>query len=349
VVLAACTSPVESAEPKPTATTQTEIAPATTGAPLAKAAPPTITLAFAGDVHFEGALGGRLAADPHTALAAIRPVLAAADFSMVNLETAVTSRGTPAPKDFVFRAPPSAFSALAAAGVDAASMANNHGMDFGRVGLEDSLAAAEKAGFPVLGIGRDEDAAYAPRVFEVAGASVAVVAATQVLDSSLATAWTAGPGKPGLASAKRVDRLVGSVREAARRAGTVVVFLHWGQERNTCPIGVQTGLARRLAEAGADVVVGSHAHVLLGGGMLGPAYVHYGLGNFAFYARGGAGAQTGVLQLKVKAGRVVGSRWRPAVIEGGAPQPLQGDAAALALLNAERRRGCTGLEPGPGW
>ena len=118
---------------------------------------PAITLAFAGDVHFEGSSRAALSGG----LADITPLLSRADLAMVNLETAVTGRGTPAPKSFTFRAPPSAFVALKNAGVDVVTMANNHGMDYGADGLADSLAASRQAGVPVVGAGVDEAAAYA--------------------------------------------------------------------------------------------------------------------------------------------------------------------------------------------
>src|SRR4029453_1863343 len=88
-----------------------------------------VTLAFGGDVHFEGAIAARLAANPATTFGPIAGVLPRADLAVVNLETAITQRGTPAPKDFTFRAPPPALTALKEAGVDVATMANNHGLD----------------------------------------------------------------------------------------------------------------------------------------------------------------------------------------------------------------------------
>jgi poly-gamma-glutamate synthesis protein (capsule biosynthesis protein) len=302
-----------------------------------------VTLAFGGDVHFEGAISERLARDPATALGPIATVLRQADLAMVNLETAVTTGGTPAGKEFNFRAPPAAFSALQAAGVDVATMANNHGEDYGVAGLRDSLAAAEAAHFPVVGIGRDATQAFGAHQATVKGQRVALIGATQVLDSSLAAAWSAGPGKPGLASAYQESRLLAAVRAARRAADTVVVFLHWGREGGTCPIPRQRALAPRLVAAGADVVVGSHAHVLLGAGFLDGAYVSYGLGNFVFYARGGLGAQTGVLTLTVRGRAVTGVRWTPAVISGGVPIPLDGAHAVRAEAAWRALRGCTGL------
>lgn len=310
---------------------------------------PAVTLAFGGDVHFEGASRARLDADPATALQPVAGVLSAADLAIVNLETAVTDRGTAAPKQYVFRAPATAFTALKAAGIDVATMANNHGMDYGVVGLRDSLAAARAAGFPVVGIGEDEASAYRPYVADVRGVRVAVIGATQVLDDHLVQAWTAGPGKPGLASAKRVERLLAEVRTARARADVVVVDVHYGTERTSCPTVAQTSIARSLVEAGADVVVGSHAHVLLGGGWMGQAYVDYGLGNFVFYSSGsGASTQTGVLTLTVRGRHVQAAHWTPAHIEGGVPRPLSGPAAVAAQQRWSALRGCTGLSAGPG-
>lgn len=320
--------------------------PKTGGGPRQPTGAP-VTLAFGGDVHFEGAIATRLARDPATAMGPIAAVLRQADLAMVNLETAVTARGTPAAKEFTFRAPPSVFTALRAAGVDLATMANNHGEDFGPVGLQDSLAAAAAARFPVVGIGRDAAQAFRAHVVTARGQRIAVIGATQVLDANLAAAWSAGNGKPGLASAYQVDRLLAAVRAARQAADTVVVFLHWGRELSSCPIARQRALAPRLVAAGADVVVGSHAHVLAGAGFLDGAYIHYGLGNLVFSSRGGVTARSGVLTLTVRGRAVTDARWAPAVISGGVPIPLTGAAARQALASLQALRGCTGLSARP--
>ena len=302
-----------------------------------------VTIAFGGDVHFEGASRSALSGG----LRPIAPLLSKADVAMVNLETAITDRGEKAPKDYNFRAPAAAFAALRSAGVDVVSQANNHGQDYGVTGLRDSVAAAAAAKFPVVGIGLDDDQAFAPWRTTVKGQRLAFLGATHVLDGNLMSAWTARPGKPGLASAYEEERLLRAVREARVGADTVVVYLHWGTERRTCPNDRQFDIAPKLAAAGADVVVGSHAHVLLGAGMLGRTFVSYGLGNFVFYARGGAGAQTGVLTLTVTGRNVDAYRWDPAVIGGGIPRPLSGAEAAAARRRWEALRPCTRLERGP--
>jgi poly-gamma-glutamate synthesis protein (capsule biosynthesis protein) len=322
-----------------TAAPSTTAAPATTGPPVDEPA----TIAFAGDTNFEGSAAARLAEDPASVLAPFAPVLAGADLAVVNMETALGTGGTPAPKEFVFQAPAAALEAFRAAGVDVVSAANNHGMDMGIDGLQETLAAERSTGFPVIGIGADEAEAYEPFFAEVRGQRIAVIAATQVLDGSLVDEWTAGPSKPGVASAKRVDRLVSAVEAARADADTVVVFLHWGRERDTCPTSEQTELAATLVAAGADVVVGGHAHRVQGGGRLGDAVVHYGLGNFGFQANSAEGARTGVFVVTVTGRTVDAYEWVPGRIVDHQPRPLEGAAAAEEVAAWESQRGCTGL------
>jgi Bacterial capsule synthesis protein PGA_cap len=114
----------------------------------------SVTLAFAGDVHFTGRTA-RLLSDPATAFGPAAVVLRSVDFAAVNLETPVTSRGAPQPKAYHFRTTPVAFTALRDAGIDLVTMANNHVLDYGTVGLADTLAAARAARFPYVGIGAD--------------------------------------------------------------------------------------------------------------------------------------------------------------------------------------------------
>jgi poly-gamma-glutamate capsule biosynthesis protein CapA/YwtB (metallophosphatase superfamily) len=290
-------------------------------------------LAFAGDVHFEGSAASALSGHLGSAF----DVLRSADLAVLNLETAITDRGTPQPKEFTFRAPARAVTVLRQAGIDAVSVANNHGMDYGRVGLADTLSAARSAGMPLLGAGQDDKAAWTPLRREVNGVRVSVLAATDVLDDFAVTTWPARRGTPGLASAKDPARLLAGVRAERATADVVVVFLHWGQERVVCPTARQLQLARLLAEAGADIVVGSHAHVVQPGGSVGKTLVRYGLGNFQFYASGGPGSKSGVLTVTVNRGGVTGSEWHPATIVGGAPVLLSGQAAAARAV-AERAR-----------
>jgi poly-gamma-glutamate synthesis protein (capsule biosynthesis protein) len=327
-------------------------APATTStAPLAPTSPlattPTnVTMAFAGDVHFAGRVARRATAGSDV-LGPIGRTLAAADIAMVNLESAITERGTPEPKEFHFRAPPAALDSLRAAGVDVVTMANNHAVDYGLVGLADSLAAIGAHHEPVIGIGRDAAAAYSPWFTEVRGVRVAVLAASQIHDRTQ-RAWTAGPTSPGIASAGSA-RLVSAVRDARARAQIVVVYLHWGTEGQACPNGEQRAIARRLSAAGADAVVGTHAHLLLGAGWLGPTYVDYGLGNFLWWRDNAYSNDTGVLTLTFHGRRVVRGQLTPAEIDGaGVPRPARGESARRVLGTLSQVSRCAGLAGRPG-
>ena len=180
---------------------------------------------------------------------------------------------------------------------------------------------------------------------EIDGQRIAVIGATQVLDDHLISAWTAGPGKPGLASAKDVPRLLQEVRAARRTSDTVVVFLHWGVELAQCPTTDQRTLAKQLVDAGADVVVGGHAHRLLGAGRMGKALVGYGLGNFVWYGTSELSTQTGVLFVTVTGRKVNSYRWVPARIVDGVPRALSGSERRRQLTSWRSLRACTGLKP----
>ncbi|MBL7491754.1 CapA family protein [Frankia sp. AgB1.9] len=303
-----------------------------------------VTLQFAGDVHFAGSAAAAL-----NGFGPIVPELSAADLTMVNLETAITDGGDPADKEFTFRAPSRAFTALRESGVDVVTMANNHAMDYGTTGLRDTLGAAQAANFPVVGIGTDDTAAFRPYKVTIKGQRIAIIGATRVLDDNLAAAWTSGPGKPGLASAKDMTELLAAVRAARADADTVVVDLHWGVETHSCPGTDQTGIVPELVDAGADIVVGSHAHVLEGGGWHpSGAFVDYGLGNFVFYSSGmAANTQSGILRLTVRGRAVTQAQWLPARISGGLPRPATGVDARQIVGTVGSLQQCAGLNANP--
>src|SRR3954468_22876891 len=151
-----------------------------------------VRIAFAGDINFEEQMATRLANDPANAIGPFSAVLSEADLAFANLESALGTHGKAEPKDFTFQAPPTAVEALRAAGLDAVSMANNHGRDYGSVGFEDSLAVRDlQTDHFIIGIGHDEADALSPFTATVNGQRISVIAATQVLDDNLVGTWTA--------------------------------------------------------------------------------------------------------------------------------------------------------------
>lgn len=311
-----------------------------------------VTFAFGGDVNFPvgSVLFDRLEQDPRTALGpGVPALLRGANLSMVNFESALTNGSCPAPqpKTYVFWAPPSSLSAFRAAGVSLVSEANNHGQDCGEAGLQMALRYRAEAHYTVLGIGTDAKAAFASYQTVIDGEHIGIIAATQVIDDDLVDAWTATPTHAGLASAYEVDRLVDEVQAARRIDDTVIVFLHWGIQLDACPDPIQEPLATVLVRAGADIVIGSHAHVLLGGGYLGTSYVDYGLGNFAFYNDPAPTDESGSLVITATGRHIDRVSWRPALIQDELPIPLHGQAAAAATQRWEAARSCTDLTAHP--
>jgi Bacterial capsule synthesis protein PGA_cap len=310
----------------------------------------SITLGFGGDVHFAGAVGANLAQNPSTALGNTIPQLfTGSQLRMVNLETAVTNGTCPEPqsKPYIFDAPASAVTALKSATVSVATEANDHGMDCGAEGLSQNLTIASNAHFPIIGIGNTATQAFAPYRVTIDGQRVAIIAATQVIADNLISTWTASATQPGVASAIDPTELVREVQQVRRTADTVIVYVHWGTETQACPNPQQEPLAQQLVKAGADVVIGSGTHVLLGAGYLGKAYVDYGLGNLAFYDDTAPETDSGTLVVTARGRRITGAVWRPATILNGVPQPLTGTPAATALQGWTAARSCTDLSATP--
>lgn len=321
--------------------------------------PSQITLAFAGDVHFERQLAPLLQ-DLDETWATRLPELKAADFSMVNLETAITERGRRASKTYTFRTSPVALDKLAAAGIDAVGMANNHAADFGDEGIQDTLAAKEKSPIPIVGFGKDEESAYAPLSVDVRGVKVGIVAATEVVEETYRN-HSAGPGKPGVAQNVERDRFTQAAKDAVANNDLVVAFLHWGTEGTTCPSERQQETAKVLSEAGVDVIVGTHAHRPQGAGWREDGtFVGYGTGNFVWYNTSTDSRSSGVLTVTVDAdavrdrgddrggASVVKSySWAPKLISSnGVPETPTTSMGRLQRLH-EQATACSGLAQQP--
>jgi poly-gamma-glutamate synthesis protein (capsule biosynthesis protein) len=306
-----------------------------------------VTLGFGGDVHFAGAVGTRLTQNPNTALGTtVSQLFAGAELRMVNLETAVTDTATcpdPQSKPFIFNAPATALTALRNASITVATEANDHAVDCGAAGLTQNLAVAAANKFPIVGIGANASAAFAPYRVTINGQRIAVIAATQVIAANLVSTWTATGSQAGVASAIDPSELIAAVQAARKTSDTVVVYLHWGTETDTCPDPQQEPLAQELVKAGADIIIGSNAHVLQGAGYLGSAYVDYGLGNFAFYDNTAPETSSGSLLITVEGRQVISATFRPATILSGLPQPLSGTPETVALQAWQAQRSCTNL------
>ena len=274
------------------------------------------TLLAGGDVLMERS--ERLGLDPFES---IEPPLGSSDLSVVNVEMAISDRGTPHDKTYVFRAPPSAARRIAAGGVRVANLANNHAMDYGGDALSDTIDLLEGAGVATIGAGGNIDEAYRYRILTTGGGvSVAFVGASLIVPSNFA----AGSSTPGVASAHPpgLARVLDTIRAAGAAADAVVAIVHWGIERDPCPDDAQRLLARQLLDAGADAVIGHHPHVLQPVVFTGEKLVAFSLGNFIWEPRQHMSGETGVLQVDFEGDTVVGWAFHPHLLDGdGVPVP----------------------------
>ncbi|MDN4077185.1 CapA family protein [Paenibacillus polymyxa] len=242
---------------------------------------PAVTLHFIGDVQFSGKVEQRLEQNgfdfPYQYLGSL---FHKDDLTIANLETPVTTNGVGAlNKTYVYKSSPKALTAMAAAGIDAVNLANNHILDQGTSGLLDTLNYLDEKGIAHAGAGRNAKEAYAPHYFERNGIKIALLGATRVMPEAN---WNAGAQQPGVAGAYDSTAIVRSIREARNQADLVIVVAHWGKERATALEPHQTELSHAFIDAGADLVVGGHPHVLQGMEQYKGKWIAYSTGNFIF-------------------------------------------------------------------
>jgi poly-gamma-glutamate synthesis protein (capsule biosynthesis protein) len=245
--------------------------------PYAASAAQPITLTFTGDVMLAGG-HARQHGTPWL-LSGVKPVIQADDLTIMNLECAVSKRGSAEKKQFTFRANPSVLSGLRQTGVEAVTLANNHAMDYGKQALLDTVSLTRQSGLTAVGAGGNAKTAYRPAILQIGAQRVALIGVSRVLPYPH---WFAGDGKPGIASAYNPTRLLAEIRSARKQADLVVLYIHWGIERAPRPAPYQRALARTCIDAGADLIIGSHPHVLQGFEYYRGKLIAYSLGNFIF-------------------------------------------------------------------
>lgn len=208
------------------------------------------------------------------------------DVMVANNEFPYTDRGTPtADKAFTFRADTGAVSYLHDMGVDVAVLANNHIYDFGEAGLLDTLDTLANAGIPQVGAGKDLEEASAPAYFIVNDMKIALVAATQIERLDNPDTKGATQSSAGVFRCWNPDKLYETITRAKENSDFVIAYIHWGTENQAEPDWAQLEQAPRIAEAGADLIIGDHTHCLQGITYCGDTPVIYSMGNFWFNSK----------------------------------------------------------------
>jgi hypothetical protein len=275
-----------------------------------------VRLAAVGDITFGESVGpavARLGAGyPWTRVAR---TLRSTDVTTGNLETAVSLRGTPAMKQYVFRGAPGWLRPVhSLAGFDVLTLANNHAVDYGRSALLDSLHAVRAAGMEPIGAGANASRARRPAIVTAGGLRLAFLGYSDINPPG----FSATANAPGTARADPAT-VAADVHAALRRADVAICFFHWGVELHPEPDLRQRQLAAACLNAGASLVLGAHPHVF--GPITRPTrhtLVAWTLGNFVFPSAG-VTARTGILHVLLGADGVEGHSTTPVQISGFKP------------------------------
>ena len=294
---------------------------ASDGYPEGEADDTSITLLFAGDVLLSshvlnaydtaGGIGGVLDEN-------IRKEIDAVDWFMVNQEFPFSNRGEAAEdKQFTFRLPPSRVNILQEMGVDMVTLANNHALDFGVEALLDTCTTLDDAGILRVGAGADLEEAKRLQTVELQGKTIGFLGATRVIPGY---EWNAGASTPGMFTTYDPSLLLQEIQAAKKICDYVVVYVHWGVEKSTIPSDYQRTMGRQYIDAGADLVIGAHPHVLQEIEYYQGKPIVYSLGNFVF---GSSIPQTMLLEVTLTEAE-----------DSGAQSPLEAELRMIPCRSA---------------
>jgi len=315
----------------PTTEPPTTEPPTTSTTSTTEKAPQSLTVAAGGDVQGDRLVGKYI--DAHggaAALAKVKPYLQTADLAFVNLEGPVSDKGTKlAWKEYTFRSRLALASGLAAAGVDVVSMANNHAVDCGQTALLDTIARLDKVGIAHAGAGDDISAARAAAIVDTPAGKVAVLAFTD----KYASGFAAGTDRPGVATISDGKKVLAAIAAADKKADFVIVSFHWGTEYTSQAASYQRALAHKAIDAGADLILGHHPHVIQGLEVYHDKLIAYSLGDFLFDHRSRATGEAFVLRVTLHPTGPPVARIIPVYLSdaNGIPAPVTGKAADAIL------------------
>ncbi len=275
-----------------------------------------VTLDFAGDINFDdgyanmGAYHGN--GGIHGVLSSgVFDELQGADIFMINNEFPYSTGGTPTPgKRFTFRAKPEYVKNLTEMGVDIVSLANNHAYDHGEQALLDTFDVLDSEGIPYVGAGKNIDEACKPFYFIAGGMKIAYVSATQIERNDPPDTKEATASSAGVLRTLDPTRFLSVIEEAEQNADFTVVYVHWGSENTYDPDDSQKSLARKFADAGADLIIGDHSHCLQGFEYIGEVPVIYSMGNFWFSSKN---LDTGIVRATVTKDGIKSVKFLPCV------------------------------------
>ncbi len=204
-------------------------------------------------------------------------ILKAADLAIGNLEAPFATKGVKFEKKFNFKVPPKYATGLVDAGFNVLNLANNHTMDYGVEALISTLHTLDSLNLPYSGAGMNKEQALKPAILEHNGIKVAFIGCSLTFPAEF---WAA-KNSPGTYSPQETE-LVTMIKHCEEVADYTVVSFHWGGEGRITPKQYQKEFAHLSVDAGADLIIGHHPHVLQGVELYRNRLIVYSLGNFAF-------------------------------------------------------------------
>ena len=209
---------------------------------------------------------------------ATRKTLMQGDLVIGNLESPITASGVEfREKKFRFKADPKAALALRNAGFTHLSLANNHILDYGADGLSQTIAALDTNSIIYSGAGMNLASARKAGLIYLHGVKVAFLSYSLTHPDEFFAGTEAAGTAPGYAR-----HFIADIKQAKKNADCVIVSFHWGGEGLEKPKPYQISTAHKAVDAGADIIIGHHPHVLQGVERYNNGVIFYSLGNFAF-------------------------------------------------------------------
>ena len=260
----------------------------------------TITITFTGDIMLDRGVRKRIETVGMDGLfsSSIDSLFRSSDYVIGNLECPATKIKAPAYKKFVFRAEPEWLESLRKHGFTHLNLANNHSIDQGRRGLQDTHENILKAGMTPIGAGKNMEAAARPVLIDSTIRPVYLIASNRLIPENFAYL----PNEFSI-SQEPFDSLLTRVARlrATEPSAVIVVSLHWGWEHQLQPTTMQRVQARRLADAGANALVCHHTHTLQTMEQYHGCHIFYSIGNFIFDQYKPINAKAAIVQLVITA------------------------------------------------
>lgn len=190
----------------------------------------------------------------------MKDVISSADLAFVNLETPVSKTELNKPKPFLFNSSPRLVKALSWVGFDLVSVANNHALDQGNIGLKETLSTIKKYSMTALGAHEKKEKSLEGNIIEVKDKKIGFLAFTELHNGGKDSSAKKNPIYLNLLSEKTL--VLETIENLKNKVDFLVVSVHWGKEYEKKPNAFQVKMADLIHKAGADIIVGHHPHVL---------------------------------------------------------------------------------------